>query len=150
MKKSVIFGVVFSTACLFSLSVIRSAQKPNIPQPKNVSMVQLLAAPEKFYGKMVSVVGFLGIEKDDARLYLSEEDYRRYIPDNGVWVDVNRQMLRDIEQIDIHYVIVVGAFKQKGEQIHFFGAGDGGITDIRQCTPWLEPSERRPRKQKPD
>jgi hypothetical protein len=33
-------------------------------------MIQLIATPEKFDGKTISVVGFLAVEPEDARLYL--------------------------------------------------------------------------------
>ena len=128
---------------------LNSPQKPISPQPIDVSMIQLIATPERFEGKMVSVVGFLGIDPEEARLYVSEEDYRQYIPGNGVWLDENKQMQKDIEQIDLHYVTLVGVFKQKGLPPHMaVGAGESGITDIRQCLPWLTPAERRPRKPK--
>ena len=126
-----------------------SPQKPVGSQPTVVSLIQLIATPERFDGKMVSVVGFLGVDPEEARLYVNEEDYKQYIPGNGVWVDENKQMQTDIELIDLHYVTLVGVFKQKGLPTHMaVGAADSGITDIRQCLPWLTPAERRPRRQK--
>lgn len=135
-------------------AVFRSSASPRAPHglpdlPVNVSMIQLIATPEKFDGKLISVVGFLGVDPEDARLYVSEEDYKRYIPGNGVWIDENKQMQRDIEQVDLHYVTIVGVFKQKGLPRHMaVGGGDSGISDIRQCLPWLTPMERRARKPK--
>jgi len=135
--------------CLFFLTAGESRQKPIAPKPENVSLIQLIASPEKFDGKMVSLVGFLGIEPEDARVYLSREDYQQYIPGNGVWVDVNKDMLRNVEDIDLHYVVLVGIFKLHGLPTHYpGGTGGGGITDVRQCTAWLTASERRPREPK--
>jgi hypothetical protein len=140
---------------LFGLpTVFRSSASPSSPDqppgpPVNVSMIQLIATPERFDGKLISVVGFLGVDPEDARLYVSEEDYKRYIPGNGVWIDENKQMQRDIEQIDLHYVTIVGVFKQKGLPRHMaVGGGDSGISDIRQCLPWLTPMERHAREPK--
>jgi hypothetical protein len=151
MKK--ISLLLTSVSVLLGLSVITShsgsPQKPTIPQPASISMIQLIATPEKFDGKMVSVVGFLAIGTEDARLYFSQEDYRHVIMDNGVWVDVNKEINRNIEKLDLHYVTLVGVFKEKGLPLHFpGGTGDGGITDIRRCTPLLEFTETRPRRLK--
>ncbi len=149
MRRLFALMLVLCSLVAMSLANLARPQKPIIPQPTNVSMIQLIATPEKFDGKIVSVVGYLGIESEDARLYLSEEDYRRYIPGNGVWVDANKETARNVKQIDMHYVVLVGVFKQKGLPLHFpGGAGDAGITDIRLCHPWLEPTDKRPRQLK--
>src|ERR1700676_3140899 len=98
---------------LFGLpTVFRSSASPSSPDEPpgpsvNVSMIHIIATPEKFDGKLISVVGFLGVDPEDARLYVSEEDYKRYIPGNGVWIDENKQMQRDIEHIDLHYVTIL-------------------------------------------
>ena len=95
---------------------------------------------------MISVVGFLVLEKDDTRLYLSEEDYKHLIMDNGIFIDANKEVTRDVESKDLHYVLIAGIFKQKGLSMHFpGGGGDAGITEIRRCIPWLEPAETHPR-----
>jgi hypothetical protein len=145
IKKAALFLTLLSAVISLSILPLRSntPQKPIIPQPINVSMIQLIATPERFDGKMVSVVGYLGIESEDARLYVSEEDYRRYIPENGVFIDVNKEMERNIEKIDIHYVILAGVFRQKGAPVSV--GSNSEITDIRRCTPLLELTDKRPR-----
>jgi hypothetical protein len=147
MRNLTFLAALFCGLVASSLSSTRSAQKPIAPQPIGISMIQLIATPEKFDGKMISVVGFLAIETEDTRLYLSEEDYRHYIPDNGVFIVVNKEVNTNIEKVDLHYVSLVGVFKLKGLPPHYpGGTGEGGITDIRQCIPWLELTETRPRR----
>jgi hypothetical protein len=141
MKLITLMAALLTTS--FSFRVLpQISQKPVTPQPSHASIIQLIATPEKYYGKMVSVVGFLEIEKEDVRLFLGEEDYRRNLRDNGVAVDLKKEMIRDIEKLDAHYVLVVGVFQEKGLD------GHGSITDVRECIPWPELTERRPRKPK--
>jgi hypothetical protein len=143
MKSRPILAVLFFGCVVFlTASASPTPQRPIIPQPTNVSIVQLIVTPERFYGRMVSVVGFLGIEMENNRLYLSEDDYRRNIAGNGVWVDVTKRMDTEREKLDLHYVLITGVFKKRGPE------GDGEISDVRVCEPWPEFTEHRPRKPK--
>jgi hypothetical protein len=83
MKKLLFLLAAFSVLFVFPSNILDSAQKAIVPQPINISMINLIATPEKFEGKVISVVGFLAIEAEDARLFLSEEGYRQYIPEMG-------------------------------------------------------------------
>jgi hypothetical protein len=124
-------------------SVTESAQNAIVPQPINVSMINLIADPEKFDGKVISVDGFLAIESEDARLYLSQEDYRHYIPENGIFIDVNKVVSKNMEKVDGHYAGLVGVFYQRGAPVSV--GSHSRITDIRLCAPLLEFTEKRPR-----
>jgi hypothetical protein len=146
MKKPFFLLVVFSVLLVSSSNILDSAQKTIVPQPINVSMINLIATPEKFEGKLISVVGFLAIESEDARLFLSEEDYRQYIPENGVFIDVNKEVSRNMEKVDRHYVSLVGVFKQKGAGVSV--GSNSEITDIRLCLPLLQLTDTRPRRLK--
>ena len=153
MKRQLFFRSLFLVLAVVSSS--GGGQKPTtvshpiVPQPTNASIINLISTPERYDGKMVSVVGFLALEPEDSRLYLSQSDYRQVILDNGIFIDANKEVTRDLEAKDLHYVQVVGVFKQKGLPMHFpGGAGDAGITDIRLCLPWIEVTEKRPRELK--
>jgi hypothetical protein len=123
--------------------------KTDCPWPIRTSVINLIATPERYGGKMVRVVGFLAVESEDVRLYFSEEDYRRNIVENGIFIDANREITSEIESKDLHYVQISGVFKMKGLPMHFpGGAGDAGITDVRQCFPIPELTDTRPRRLK--
>ena len=49
-------------------------------------MVQLLATPEKFDGKLVRVFGFLRLEFEGDALYFHREDDVQGLTRNGIWV----------------------------------------------------------------
>jgi hypothetical protein len=112
-------------------------------------VINLIATPERYDGKVISVIGFLSIDPEDPRLFLSEEDYQRNIMNNGIFVDAIKEVQKGIEQKDLHYVVITGVFKLKGLPLHYpGGAGDAGITDIRQCLPIPELTSTRPRRLK--
>jgi hypothetical protein len=75
------------------------------PEPLRVGMIQLLATPEKFDGKLIQVSGFLRLEFEGNALYLHEEDYRHHLFKNGVWVD-----LAQSDSVNMHYVLIEGVF----------------------------------------
>src|SRR5437899_3349113 len=138
MKRRTILSLSFLLPCLFSVC-LRGSQKPIVPQPVGVSVINLIATPERYDGKMISVVGFLAVESEDVRLYLNREDYQHEIGGNGIFIDANKEVTKNLESKDLHYVVLLGIFKQKGLPLHFpGGAGDAGITDIRQCFPLVE------------
>jgi hypothetical protein len=95
---------------------VRQQRSAIVPKPTGVSIINLIATPERYDGKMISVVGFLSIESEDARLYLGQEDYRRNNMGNGIFIDTNKEVTRDIEAKDLHYVGLVGVFKKKACQ----------------------------------
>ncbi len=150
MRRLLLFGVLFfSLATISGADRARQQRRAIVPQPTGVSIINLIATPERYDGKMISVVGFLSIESEDARLYLGQEDYRRNNMGNGIFIDANKEVTSDIETKDLHYVGLVGVFRQKGLPMHYpGGAGDAGITDIRQCLPIPELTEARPRRLK--
>jgi hypothetical protein len=108
----------------------------------HVSMVQLLANPEKYDGKVVRVEGYLHWKFEDCVLYLSKSDGDYLIGKNGVWIssraDPELQPLgdwfnkkkRQLVYFDERYVLVEGVFDMN-EHGHM-GANAGGITQVRR------------------
>jgi hypothetical protein len=115
--------------------------RPQQQAPTNVSLIELIANPDKFDGKPVLVTGFLRLEFEGDVLYLSEGDYLHQIPKNGVWVERSKEMIRDLEKLDSNYVVIAGVFnaRRKGHQ----SAASGSIEQIRTCMFWSKPSNTR-------
>ena len=55
---------------------------------KSVSMIELIANPEKFDGKRVFVNGFVHFEFEGNGLYFHEEDYHNDLRQNGLTLSV--------------------------------------------------------------
>jgi hypothetical protein len=101
-----------------------------------VSMIELMANPEKLNGAVVSVRGFLQIqlgmrELTSASLYLHEED-AKYALDNEIGISLSEKMINNIEKIDQRYVSLTGKVKVTATAS---GWRLITITDIQSCTP---------------
>jgi hypothetical protein len=107
------------------------------------SMIQLLANPEKFDGKVVTLIGFLTLDHQKHHaamgfLSLHEEDAKNLLS-NAVMVVPSEQMLRDEEKIQGMYVIITGLLRLVP------GTNDSHgmvIKDVQTCRAWSDP--RRP------
>ncbi|ALO44314.1 hypothetical protein [Pseudoalteromonas phenolica] len=56
-------------------------------EARNVSLISLIANPEKFDQKCIWVSGYLHTQFEDSRLYLSKEHADRLFTENSIWVD---------------------------------------------------------------
>lgn len=133
--------------CLARLLFIGSlliAQRGGFGQdPSSPGMISLLANPERFDGKLVTVFGFLTLDRQEhhapkAFIFLHEEDANNLLP-NGAEVVPSEQMLRDAEKINGEYVTLTGL-------AHIVAGGNNSrgivIEDVRNCRVWSDP--RRP------
>jgi hypothetical protein len=124
--------------CLLAVCIsgfsLPSADRAQVPEVEQVSILQLIATPEAFDGKEVQVVGFLRLEFEGNVLYLHEEDYSHRIYKNGLWVRPNAKMMANADKINMHYVTIKGRFnaRDKGHM----GLGSGTITDIIAADIW--------------
>jgi hypothetical protein len=96
-----------------------------------VSLVALIANPERLDGKVVYVTGYLRLEEEGDAIYLSETDYLHGHTKNSVWVERTKQMETDIEKLDGTYVGIVGVFSAK--DLGHGAAHSGAIIRIRNC-----------------
>jgi hypothetical protein len=103
-------------------------------EPVNVTLVQLIATPEKFDGKLIRVIGFLRLEFEGDVLYLHREDYENAILGNGIWVNTTPEMTKKTKTLNMHYVLLEGIFSA-GEHGHM-DAWSGTIKNIRRADPW--------------
>jgi hypothetical protein len=114
-----------------------NAQSP-VSQPLKVSMVQLLAAPERFDGKLVLVQGFLDMSREGDLLFLHQEDCKNLLLENAIWVRRTEQMGKDRLRLDGRYVSVLGVFRVGSTKQ--LGAPVNGIPDVRNVSIWSDPS----------
>jgi len=72
----------------------------------SVSMVQLLANPERFEGQRVRVQGFCRLAFEEQALYFHKEDSDMASSENGVWLRLDR----GDSGLSDKFVIVEGTF----------------------------------------
>lgn len=103
---------------------------------ENVSLVKLIANPEKYNGKRIQVIGYLHLEFEGNAIYLHEEDFKRRISANSFWVEFSSKLTkkRDLNKFNDKYVIIIGTFNvnEKGHM----GMFGGTLDDIVRLDLW--------------
>ena len=106
-----------------------------------MSLVQLLATPEKYEGKQIRVIGFLVFGFEGDSLWLHREDYENGIDGNGVRVERTQEMARALDKLNRNYVEIVGLFQ---EEPMASGPGSvGHIVAVQKCDLWSQPAHPR-------
>jgi len=79
---------------------------------EEVSIIQLIANPEKYEGKIIAVQGFLSLEVEGQAIYLNKNDYEYFNRKNGITVLAS---IQDGEKKELHLkeVKVIGKFQKK-------------------------------------
>lgn len=133
--------VLIASVVLWAIS--RGQIRGYFPKPgpddtvKDVSLIQLIAQPERFDGKPVRFIGSLRIEFEGNAIYLHREDFDHAISNNGVWVDIPTDMTKhQRDEVNMHYVICAGVFRadNRGHMDMFSGA----ITNVRRLEFWSD------------
>jgi hypothetical protein len=121
-------------ASVFVIFITLFAVQIKAEEPIDVTLVQLIANPEKFDGKLVRVIGFLRLEFEGNVLYLHREDYENAILGDGIWVDVTPEITKQSKTLNMHYVLLEGIFSSS-DRGHM-GMWSGTIKKIRRADLW--------------
>jgi len=104
---------------------------------QDVSLIQLIAQPEKFEGKRVRFIGFLRVEFEGNAIYLHREDFDHGIGKNGLWVAIPDDMTKQQrDEVNMHYVICVGVFAARWQG--HMGMFSGEIRSVRRLQFWSD------------
>lgn len=102
-----------------------------VGQPTTVSVIQLVATPEKFDDKTIAVIGYLKLGEWPS-IALHKEDITNSIIANTIQIDPTQEMLQNRTNLSGKYVEIVGTFRIEGKQ--------GRITFIKSCKVWSDPA----------
>ncbi len=107
--KEFLLSILFSS---LSSAALAQATTDSTDEPENVSLIRLIANPEKYDGKKLQVVGFLHLEFEGDAIYLHEEDYKKGLVQNSFWVEFSPKLLKkkDPKKLSDKYVIIIGTF----------------------------------------
>src|SRR5437762_12401570 len=96
---------------LLSLAVASEAQVSTKAEPLYVSLLQLISTPEKFDGKLVSVIGYLRFELAGNLpfVYRAGEEYG--ILSNSIRTSLDGRCGKDLELSASNYVNRPGSFR---------------------------------------
>jgi hypothetical protein len=103
-------------------------------EPADVTLIQLIANPDKFDGKLIRVIGFLRLEFEGDVLYLHREDYENAILGNGIWVSVTPAVTKQKATLNMNYVLLEGLFSSS--ESGYMGMWSGAIKQIRRAELW--------------
>ncbi|MES2109406.1 MAG: hypothetical protein V4577_11690 [Bacteroidota bacterium] len=105
--------------------------------PLDVSMISLIANPNKYKGKKVRLIGYLNLAFESDGLYLHEEDYLHGLTKNALWIEILRDSLAkpSVRKCIKHYVLVEGTFSELQGHMSAFSAS---IENITRLEPWNE------------
>lgn len=111
----IIFFATFFGIKLFQSHLIESGyqETPNSANQyaKDVTMVQLIATPEKYDGQLVRVIGVGNLELEGNCISLNREDLI-YGVGNSIWIELGERTISydEAKQFNGEYVIVEGIF----------------------------------------
>jgi hypothetical protein len=113
---------------------------------RNVSIYHLIANPEKYHNRLVTVEGFLHVKPEDSAIYASKDDADYLIGMNALWVQYSSEELKietskpslklspaSLEYFDGRYVAIQGVFDMKscGHMAAFAGEIKS-VTSLRE------------------
>jgi hypothetical protein len=93
-------------------------------------MIQLIANPEKYDGKLVFVKGVGNLQYEGDAVYLNIDDYINGNTLNGLWITLDEDVIsyEEAKKYNGKYVIIIGEF-DKDNKGHF-GSWSGSINHI--------------------
>jgi len=106
------------------------------PSSTHVSLVELLASPDKHVGQRVGVSGFYHAEVELAALFLSKDDARFDIYRNGIFLyqPLDKQVSERFKFFNDIYITVYGTVTRSPENVDgdgLFKIGLGNIEEVR-------------------
>ena len=103
--------------------------------PVCVSLVRLIAVPDRFQGKRVRVIGFLDLHFEGTGLFLHGDDSLFSIYANAVHVVHTREMMEQRPALNDRYVLIEGTFDREATG-HRGVFPSGGIVAVTRCEAW--------------
>ncbi len=80
---------------VINLDSIRAVNNfPNFADQFIISVIRLIATPEKFDGKTLQLKGFLLLDRDAPVIYFHKEDYENSLIENSILLDLSSEFLK--------------------------------------------------------
>jgi hypothetical protein len=102
----------------------------------DVSLIKLIATPEKYHGKRIQVKGYLKIQFEGNAIYLHKEDRVQGFSKNAFWVEFSDKLTKKIKPKNYsdQYVIILGTFNMNS--LGHMGLFSGTFEDIIRLDVW--------------
>jgi len=90
---------------------------------KRVSMIQLIANPEKYDNELIRVIGFTLVTDRTSQIYLSHVDYEHNIPLNAIGLSLDKIKKNKYFKNQKKYSIIEGTFNAKRQKSNLVNIG---------------------------
>ena len=100
---------------------------------EGVSLISLIATPQKFFGQKVRVIGYLHLEFEGNGLYLNKDDFKNGISKNAIWIEIGPKH-SPFSKFNDYYVLMEGTFDDKNKG--HMGMMSGSLKDITRLELW--------------
>jgi hypothetical protein len=99
------------TLLLFTLPLTVQAKKLNCDVITDVSIISLIAVPEKLEGSCIRAKGVLFLDDRSGRLFLNKESLSNLVQANSILLIITSDEIRKIKNLNSAYVTIIGTFK---------------------------------------
>ena len=111
---AVVFGLLLGIKMFENCEQGCSGESSNSAnqRPEDVSIIQLIANPEKYHGKLVQVSGVGNLEFEGDYISLRKDDRKYGASKNALWISFDTDIIsyEEAQQYNGKYVIVRGIF----------------------------------------
>jgi len=136
MHKLVITTILLSSVIVVSAQDTKRRQEEGAPWHEySISVVRLIATPEKYHDKQIQIEGYLNLEFEGDAIYLHKEDRDKGLTRNGFWVSFSDKLDKnEIQKLNHSYVLIEGTFDMNSRgHMGLFG---GEIKSITRIVKW--------------
>jgi hypothetical protein len=123
-------GIAFSVVLVFNAFAAGTANN----EAHDVSIVRLIASPQDYARKLVRVVGYVSIGFEGDAIYLHEEDFKRSLTTNALWLQAKPEMMKELSKLSRQYIVLEGVFDPS--DAGHLGLFSGTIRDITRADSW--------------
>lgn len=110
--------------------------------PKALSMIQLIATPERYHNRHIRVIGFLRLEFEGNVIFTSIESAQHRVVYNRIDLDISKEeSLQKRDELDAKYVLVEGVFNATFRGYRHLSVGT--IEKITRLEKWSDPDAPR-------
>lgn len=109
-------------------------------QYEHVSLVTLLANPQRYDGQKLLVSGFVTLEHEGTGLHLDRASYEAGLRKNAVWLERPKWLNpSDARRLNRRYATVAATFD--ASQFGHMGLFSGALTHVRKISPTYTPAD---------
>jgi hypothetical protein len=108
--------------------------------PVSVSMIRLVAVPEKYNHKKIRTLGYVSLGFEADSVFPHQDDVKQNLVLNGVWLDLADSIKFDPDKVDGKYCIIEATVLS--DKHGHFGMYSATLTSIERIEVWSAPAKK--------